>query len=241
MAKKQEEQVQKIKPKHIAFIMDGNGRWAKKRGLPRKAGHVAGADVMKKIVRKCNDEGIEVVSVFAFSTENWARPKDEVNGILRILKNVFKKDIKEFIKKNVKIRVSGSLEAPVPADVKKIIENGLEQTKNCTGMVFNICFNYGGRDDILHAVNTLLSEGKKSVTEQEFASHLYTNGLPDPDIIVRTSAEQRVSNYMLWQMAYSEFLFVMDKHWPDFTAKDVDKIIEEFSRRDRRFGKVKDK
>jgi len=239
MSKKQET-TQLIKPKHIAFIMDGNGRWAKRRGLPRKAGHIAGAEAMKKIVRKCHKEGIECVSVFAFSTENWARPKEEVDGILKILKNVFSKDVKEFIKKNVKIRVSGSLESPVPEDVRKIIEKGIEQTKNCTGMVFNICFNYGGRDDILHAVNTLLAEGKKSVTAEEFASHLYTAGLPDPDIVVRTSAEQRVSNYMLWQMAYSEFLFVMDKHWPDFNAKDVDRIIEEFSKRDRRFGKVKE-
>lgn len=228
------------KPVHIAFIMDGNGRWAKKRGLPRKAGHIAGADVMKKIVRKCNDEGIKFVSVFAFSTENWARPKDEVNGIMKILKNVFKKDIKEFIKKNVKIRISGALDERVPDDVKKVIESGIEKTKDCTGMTFNICFNYGGRDDILHAVNSLLNEGAKNVTAEQFAAHLFTAGMPDPDIVVRTSAEQRVSNYMLWQMAYSEFMFILDKHWPDMKESDVESIILEYNKRDRRFGKVKE-
>lgn len=239
MAKKEQEQLLK-KPAHIAFIMDGNGRWAKKRGLPRKAGHIAGADAMKKIVRKCNDEGIKFVSVFAFSTENWNRPKDEVNGIMRILKNVFKKDVKEFVKNNVKIRVSGALDERVPDDVKEAIKGGMEKTKDCNGMTFNICFNYGGRDDILHAVNALLKEGKKSVTEEEFSAHLFTAGIPDPDIIVRTSAEQRVSNYMLWQMAYSEFMFILDKHWPDMKKEDVDKIILEYTKRDRRFGAIKE-
>lgn len=228
-------------PKHIAFIMDGNGRWAKNRGLPRKKGHVEGVEAMKRVLNRCNELGIECVSVFAFSTENWNRPQEEVDGIMNLLVKMFKSDGKTFVKNNVKVRHMGDIYASVvPQKVKKAFLDIEEKTKNCTGSVFNVGFNYGGRADIVQAVNKIISEKKNEIDEKEFNSYLYTAGLPDPDLIVRTSGEQRISNFMIWQMAYSEFSFVMDKHWPDFCGDDVDDLIVEFNKRNRRFGAIKE-
>lgn len=227
-------------PRHIAFIMDGNGRWAKNKGLARKMGHIAGVEALKRVLYRCNELDVKVVSVFAFSTENWNRPKEEVDGLMKLTIKIFKKDINEFIKKNVRVTHMGDLDNIVPEKVKKAILAGEEKAKHCTGAVFNFAFNYGGRAEIVNAVNKIIASGKKAVTENEFANYLYTAGLPDPDLIVRTSGEQRVSNFMMWQMAYSEFYFIMDKHWPDMDKEDIDKLIAEFNKRERRFGAIKE-
>lgn len=228
-------------PKHIAFIMDGNGRWAKDRGLERKKGHIEGVEAMKRVLNRCNELEIECVSVFAFSTENWNRPKEEVDGIMKLLVRLFKNEGKEFVKKNVKVRHMGDVFASVvPEKVRRAILDIEEKTKHCTGAVFNLGFNYGGRADIVHAVNEIIKSEKEKIDEAEFSNYLYTAGLPDPDIIVRTSGEQRISNFMIWQMAYSEFCFVKNKHWPDFKESDVDDIIVEYNKRNRRFGAIKE-
>ena len=228
-------------PKHIAFIMDGNGRWAKKRGMPRTFGHKHGYVKMKMAVKHCVDLNIRVISIFAFSTENWNRPKDEIDEIFRLIREGMHEDSSLFMKWNVKVVTMGDL-TKFPKDMYDKLVEVMEKTKNNTGTIFNLCANYGGRSDIVRAVNTILKErsnsGKEeSVTEQEFEKYLYGAGLPPPDLIVRTSGEQRISNFMLWQMAYSEFLFIKP-HWPAMTPKLIDKCILDYQSRDRRFGKI---
>lgn len=222
-------------PKHIAFIMDGNGRWAKRRLLPRKIGHREGVKAMKCVIKVCRDLGVEVVSFYAFSTENWSRPKDEVDALFSLVKKFAKEEMREYVKDNYIVRFMGDI-SKLPKDVNEALNDILQSSKDNDGMVVNIGLNYGGRDEIAYAVKELIRLGEEPSVEN-ISKHLYTAGLPDPEIIVRSSGEERLSNFMLFQAAYSELIF-MPQLWPDFDADTIDKIIEEFNRRERRFGKV---
>ena len=226
-------------PKHIAFIIDGNGRWAKKLKKVRSYGHLKGMERLEKIIHRSFDYGIKVVSVFAFSTENWNRPEDEVQYLFKLFKDFAEQKGKSLNEQNVKVTVMGDY-LQFPAQVSEAITNLVELTKNNTGNVLNIGFNYGGRNEILRAVNELLQSGAKEVTQEMLEKHLYTSGLPDPDFIVRTSGEQRISNFMLWQGAYSE-LYFPKVCWPDFNNKQLEKALLEFEKRDRRFGRIENK
>lgn len=222
-------------PKHIAFIMDGNGRWAKRRLLPRKIGHREGVKAMKCVIKACRDLGVEVVSFYAFSTENWSRPKDEVDALFSLVKKFAKEEMREYVKDNYIVRFMGDI-SKLPKDVNEALNDILQSSIDNDGMVVNIGLNYGGRDEIAYAVKELIRLGEEPSVEN-ISKHLYTAGLPDPEIIVRSSGEERLSNFMLFQAAYSELIF-MPQLWPDFDADTIDKIIEEFNRRERRFGKV---
>ncbi len=227
-------------PKHIAIIMDGNGRWAKKRGLPRVMGHNAGMQSLKEIVRACSDLGVKYLTVYAFSTENWKRPEDEVNGIFKIMVHYIKKELAELKRENVKIRVVGEWEA-IPAEAKESMKYALSETEENTGLQFNIALNYGGRREILDAVKELYLKVQESgediegITEEDIGKYLATGNIPEPDMIIRTGGELRLSNFMLWQSAYSELIF-REVYWPDFDKKELESCIEEFQLRHRRYG-----
>lgn len=223
-------------PTHIAFIMDGNGRWAAKRLLPRKFGHKEGVKVMRSVISDCVKLGIKVISLFAFSTENRNRPKDEVDALMQLIKDNIYDMLKELIQEGVKVVFMGDLNF-FDEDIKVSLNRVVEESKSGTKAIINIGLNYGGRDEIVRAVNECVKEGK-AVSGQDFARHLYTDGLPDPDLIVRTSGEYRLSNFMLYQAAYSE-LIVTDTLWPDFNKKELIKVLTQYSKRERRFGKVK--
>lgn len=229
--------VERSLPQHIAIIMDGNGRWAKKRGLPRSAGHAAGAKTFKQIARYCNKIGIKYLTVYAFSTENWKRPETEVKGIMDLFRS-YLKDVDNFKGENIRLEFIGDRE-PLADDIKKLMEHAEEESANATGLHLNMAINYGGRDEIVHAVKAIIKEGisAKEITEDTVASHLYTSGQPDPDFIIRPSGEYRLSNYLIWQSAYAEYWF-SDVLWPDFKPKHLDKALEDFSNRNRRFGGV---
>ena len=233
--KKKEES--RVLPAHIAIIMDGNGRWAKKRSLPRSAGHAAGSKTFKDIARYCNKIGLKYLTVYAFSTENWKRPQDEVDNIMNILRD-YLKDAKNFKDENIKVKFIGDLE-PLAEDIKELICDAEKESQNATGLHLNIALNYGGRDEIVHAVKNIIKEGvsEENITEELISANLYTAGQPDPDFIIRPSGEYRLSNFLIWQAAYSEFWF-SDILWPDFTSDDLDKAIIEYSKRNRRFGGV---
>ncbi|MFR1808285.1 MAG: isoprenyl transferase [Pygmaiobacter massiliensis] len=226
---------------HIGFIMDGNGRWAKKRGLPRTAGHKKGAQVFQDIVRYCNQIGVESASFYAFSTENWKRPENEVESIMRLFKEYLIKAF-DYKKENNRVCFLGD-RTPLSCDLVQMMEEIEEGTKNNTGMALNIAINYGGRDEITHAVRALAQEvqqGKlapENITEQMISDRLYTGGQKDPDFILRPSGEKRLSNFLLWQSAYAEFVY-MDVLWPDFTRHDLDLAIDEYNHRTRRFGGI---
>ena len=231
----------RILPKHIAIIMDGNGRWAKKRGLPRSAGHAAGSKNFKDIARYCNKIGLEYLTVYAFSTENWKRPKDEVVAIMDILRD-YLRDSKNFKHENIKVKFIGNLSA-LDDDIQQLIIEAEEGSAEATGLNLNIALNYGGRDEIVNAVK-LISEKVTSdefsvddITEELISANLYTAGQPDPDLIIRPSGEYRLSNYLIWQAAYSEYWF-SNVLWPDFSPKHLEKAIDEFNLRNRRFGGV---
>ena len=218
---------------HIAFIMDGNGRWAKKRSLPRKAGHKQGAVAFENVVRECNKLGIKTVTVYAFSTENWKRPKEEVDAIINLLNNYIDRvDLND----DIRFIFLGD-KSVLNDELRSKIEKLEEDTKSRSN-VLNIAFNYGGRAEIVHAFNELAKEGKESVTEDDISSHLYTKDSSDPDLIVRTANECRISNFLLWQCAYSEFYFT-DVLWPDFDKNELYKAIESFYSRKRNFGGIK--
>lgn len=225
-------------PKHIAFIMDGNGRWAKRRGMPRTFGHRMGVEAVKRVQEACSDNGIKAVSFFVFSTENWKRPKEEVDYIFSLVHEMFEDAMTECNKPghNWKLQVSGDL-SRLEEKTRLKIEEALENTKNNTGMICNFAINYGGRDEILKVCNSLIKQGKE-VTLEDFEKELYTANLPDLDIVVRTSGEYRLSNFMLYQLAYSE-LFFIKKNWPDMNKHDIEEILYEFqNNRNRRFGKI---
>ncbi|MBE6622184.1 MAG: di-trans,poly-cis-decaprenylcistransferase [Ruminococcaceae bacterium] len=221
--------------RHIAFIMDGNGRWAKKRGMPRTYGHAAGAKVFKKIVEYCGAIGIEAVTVYAFSTENWRRPKEEVDAILSLFTDYIGEAERSFRDKDIQLHFLGSKEV-FPPELKARMER-LEEVSKDRRLILNIAVNYGGRDDIVHAVNTLIAEGKRTITEEDITSRLYTKDSPAPDLIVRTGAEKRLSNFLLWEAAYAELYFT-EVLWPDFDEKQVDLCVEEFYGRRRRYGAI---
>ncbi len=226
-------------PKHIAFILDGNGRWAQKRGLPRTAGHKAGIKAVRETVLNALEMGIGYISLYAFSTENWNRPQEELDYIFNQLKEYVDSDLSEYVEKGIKLVTSGDI-TKFPKDIYEAMKRGVEETKNCAKLVVNLCVNYGGRDDIITAVNKIIKAGVKKVTEKEFSNYLYTAGMPDPDLIVRTSGERRLSNFLMYQGAYSEFYFPKI-YWPEFNKKQLQLAIIEFQGRDRRFGKIKKK
>lgn len=226
-------------PKHIGIILDGNGRWAQKRGLPRELGHKAGIEAVKKVVYSAKELNIKVVSMFAFSTENWKRSKKEVDFIFDLLRNYFIENENEYLDNNIQLRTMGDISA-LPEDIYKKLLEIKEKTKNCDGIIVNLALNYGGRADIVRAVKNLISDNVTDISEQTISNYLYTAGLPDPDLIIRTSGEQRLSNFMMYQCAYSEFYFPKI-HWPDFNKKELTKAIINYQKRDRRFGGIKEK
>ena len=229
-------------PQHIAIIMDGNGRWAQKRGMPRIAGHNSGMKALKEIVRTCSDMGVKYLTVYAFSTENWKRSFEEVSGIFKIMVLYIHKELKELTEENVRINVIGDL-SRIPSDAQKAMNHALKTTEENTGLTFNIALNYGGRSEIVEAAKKLYNEKTGSggslddITEEEFGKYMSTGGVPDPDIIIRTGGEMRLSNFLLWQCAYSEFIFT-DIFWPDFSPEELAKCIDEFYGRHRRYGGV---
>ncbi len=224
-------------PQHIAIIMDGNGRWAKNRKMPRSAGHIAGAKTFKNIARYCNKIGLKYLTVYAFSTENWKRPKQEVDGIMNLLRD-YLKDAENFKDENIRVRFIGD-RTPLDDDIKELMAKNESDSRNATGLTLYIAINYGGRDEITHAVREIVKEGidSQDITEDVISSHLYTKDCPDPDFIIRPSGEYRLSNYLIWQSAYAEYWF-SDILWPDFTQKHLEKAIEDYNKRNRRFGGV---
>ena len=223
-------------PNHIAIIMDGNGRWAKKRGLPRTFGHKEGAAALRKIITHAAKLGIKYLTVYAFSTENWKRSQEEVSALMFLFKSYIKNEEKNIMENNIRFMVSGRREN-VSESLLEAIDKLQEKSKNNSGLTFNIAFNYGGRAEIIDAVNKILKSGKTSIDEVEFSKYLY-NDIPDPELLIRTSGELRISNFLLWQIAYSE-IYITDTLWPDFDEKELDKAIESYEKRDRRFGGVK--
>lgn len=229
-------------PVHIGIIMDGNGRWAKKRGLPRKAGHSAGANVFRKITRYCSDIGIKYLTVYAFSTENWKRPSDEVNSLMNLFKSYLEEALQDFKDDSIVVKFIGD-KSQFNDDLKTLMIENEESSKNRDGMVLNIAMNYGSRDEIVRAVKNIsldVKNGKISeddINDNLVSNYLYTAGQPDPDLIIRPSGEYRISNFMLWQSAYTEFV-IMNKLWPDFDKSDLDEAINIFSKRSRRYGGV---
>ena len=228
-------------PKHIGLIMDGNRRWAKAKMLPIKLGHKQGAETLKKIVRYANKIGIKHLTVYAFSTENWRRSEEEVDALMNLLQNYLNDFTKEADTENIVIRVLGDV-TELSEDLQRGIASTIERTKNNTGIIFNIALNYGGRAEMIKAVKEISEEVKngkvktEDITEEMISNHLYTKGQPDPDLIVRTSGEMRLSGFLMWQSTYSEILF-LDKYWPDFSEKDLDNAIENYQQRKRNLGK----
>lgn len=223
-------------PTHIAFIMDGNGRWAKRRLMPRKYGHKMGVEALKRVIAACDKLGVKEVSFYALSTENWSRPKDEIDALLGMIKKFADEEMKDYVDKNYRVRFMGELHR-LPEETQKALESIAAAAMNNTGIVVNIGINYGGRDEIARAA-AKVAERNLLVTAENIDAYLDTAGMHDPDIIVRCAGEKRLSNFMLWQSAYSEFVFV-DDFWPDFGEETVLRIIREYSGRERRFGGLK--
>lgn len=231
-----------VLPKHVGIIMDGNGRWAKQRGLPRKAGHREGAQTFRTITRYCSQVGIRYLTVYAFSTENWKRPEDEVGALMGLFKSYLKEALEDFQDDDIVVRFIGDKSGFSP-ELQELMNENEESSKNRTGMVLNIAMNYGSRDEIVRAVKRICEKVENGslcaadVTEQLVSDHLYTAGQPDPDLIIRPSGEYRISNFMLWQSAYTEFV-IMNKLWPDFTKADLDEALRIYASRNRRYGGV---
>ena len=225
-----------ILPNHVAIVPDGNGRWAEKHGLPRLKGHQAGAKNMYILVKYLNEYPIKYLTLYGFSTENWNRPKYEVSGLFHILKGFIDKYVLEIHERGIKLRHLGRL-GELPQNLQQTINRGVELTKDNTGMLLSIAFNYGGRTEILDAVRHIIADGipPKNIDEKLFNSYLYTTGLPEVDLVIRTAAELRLSNFLIWQSAYSEYYFT-DVLWPDFDKKEMEKALLDYSQRQRRFG-----
>lgn len=229
-------------PRHLGIIMDGNGRWAKKRGLPRSAGHAAGAKVFKTIVRYCSKIGIQYLTVYAFSTENWKRPHDEVLALMNLFKEYLRDALTNFLDENVKVRFLGDTSVFDP-QLKKLIADIEHVSENRTGMVLNIALNYGGRAEIVRAVRLLAEDVKngfiqpEDINETDLSARMYTSGQPDPDLVIRPSGENRISNFMLWQSAYTEYI-VMDIMWPDFKTENLEQALGIYASRNRRYGGI---
>ena len=227
--------VEECELKHIAIIMDGNRRWAKERNLPSALGHKKGVDALKAAMRACDDFGVKYLTVYAFSTENWNRKPEEVNFLMDLLAQTLKNELKEMNENNVVISFIGDT-TKLSSKLQEILRNSVETTKNNTGVNLQIAFNYGSRDEIVHAVREIIASGEIDITEDTISKHLYTRNIPDPDLLIRTGGEMRVSNYLLWQIAYSEFI-VLNKFWPEFDKDVLAECILEYKRRNRRFGK----
>ncbi len=231
-----------MKPAHVAIIMDGNGRWARARGLPRAAGHRAGVEALRKTVRAAGELGVGWLTVYAFSSENWSRPKSEINDLMGLLKRFIRRDLAELHQNGVRVRIVGSRQDLTP-DIAALLTEAESLTERNTNMNLVVAFNYGARDEILRAAREIAREARdgqidpESVTAESFSARLDTAGIPDPDLIIRTSGEQRLSNFLLWQAAYAEFVF-LPLHWPDFSREDLAAAIAVYEERDRRFGGV---
>lgn len=223
-------------PRHIAIIMDGNGRWARQRNLPRVAGHRQGARSVRSVVETCARLGVETLTLYAFSVENWKRPRTEVETLWRLLRIYLRGELDEMMRRDIRFGVLGRRDG-LPSFVQREIDIVIRKTARNTGLRLNLALNYGGRAEIVDAVNALLREGRTEVTEDDIAERLYTAGLPEPDLLIRTSGEMRVSNFLLWQIAYAE-LYVTDTLWPDFTRAELLRAILDYQRRDRRFGGI---
>ena len=227
-------------PQHIAIIMDGNRRWAKERGLPVGLGHKEGAKTLEKIVRYANKRGIKYITVYAFSTENWKRTTEEVSTLMKLFQSYLDDYSKRADSENIRVKIIGSRDG-LSEKMKDSIEKCMERTQNNTGITFNIALNYGGRDELVRAVKSIAEQVKENqinideITEETISNNLYTKEQPDPDLLIRTSGELRLSNFLPWQLVYSEFLF-LDKYWPDFSEKDLDEAIEVYQKRNRKFG-----
>ncbi|HHY26109.1 MAG TPA: isoprenyl transferase [Desulfitobacterium dehalogenans] len=227
-------------PRHIAIIMDGNGRWAQKRGLPRAVGHKTGVEALRDIVKACSNLGIEVLTVYAFSTENWSRPKDEVNILMNLLIDYLRRELDELHQNKVCIQMIGNMEQ-LPLEAQKELKRSIKKTENNRGLILNLALNYGGRAEITSAVRRLCEEvmnkelTPEKITGEVISQHLFTSGLPDPDLLIRTSGELRVSNFLLWQIAYTEIV-VTECLWPDFNPDQLIEALLEFQKRERRFG-----
>ena len=225
-------------PRHVAIIMDGNGRWALSRGLPRMAGHKAGTENLRRIIRASVEFGIKYLTIYSFSTENWGRPAEEVKGLLGILEDVLDRELAELHQEGVQLRHIGRLERLAPKLQKKVLD-AMDLTKNNSRLILNIAFNYGGRDEIVQAIQHMMRDGiqPEKVTDEMVSRYLYTAGVPDPDLVIRTSGELRVSNFLIWQAAYSEWIFT-PTYWPDFDKEEYRRALEAFAQRDRRYGGV---
>lgn len=235
--KKREKSPKRV-PRHIAMIMDGNGRWALARGLPRLAGHRAGTENLRQIIEACGEFGIEYLTIYAFSTENWGRPIEEVQGLMRILEDVIDRELPELHKQGVQLRHIGQLDRLKPELRQKVLD-AIEMTKGNERLVLNVAFNYGGRDEIICAIQQIIEKGVRpeDVTEDLVSQYLYTAGVPDPDLIIRTSGELRGSNFLIWQGAYAEWYFT-PTFWPNFDREELLKALDEYGQRERRYGKT---
>jgi undecaprenyl diphosphate synthase len=229
-------------PRHVAVIMDGNGRWAKRRGLPRIMGHRQGVDVLKKLLRRCQNWGIEALTAYAFSTENWGRPLEEVEFLMTLFERVLRQELREMMQEDVRIQFVGNLHA-LPESLQAEIERAVTATQNNQGIRFNVATNYGGRQEIVQACRAIADRVQQGqlqpgeVDEALFERHLYTSGTCDPDLLIRTSGEMRLSNFLLWQMAYAE-IYVTETLWPDFNQEEFHRALVDYQQRERRFGKI---
>lgn len=225
-----------VRPRHVAIIADGNRRWARERGLPVLAGHIQGVEAIRPVVRRARDAGVETLSVYTFSTENWSRPQDEVTGLFGLIDGAVRQYTEELIAEDVRVRVIGRLHE-APSDVQRSIRAAEERTAAGSRLTLNICFNYSGRAEIVDAARAMMAAqvDPSAIDEEHFAEHLYTAGQPQVDLVIRTGGDQRTSNFLLWQAAYAELIFC-PKYWPDFTDDDFDAALAEYVRRDRRFG-----
>lgn len=223
-------------PKHVAIIMDGNGRWARQRNLPRVAGHRAGAENLRRIINACVEFGIHILTIYAFSTENWDRPESEIRGLMKIFTRVLDQELSELHAQGVCLHHLGDLNGIEP-ELQQKVRDALELTKGNDRLILNVAFNYGGRAEILHAVREMLEDGLRpeALTEELFSSYLFTAGLPDPDLVIRTSGELRISNFLIWQAAYSEY-YATPCYWPDFDREELYEALVAYSQRERRFG-----
>ena len=227
-------------PRHIAIIMDGNGRWAKKKSLSRIRGHMKGIDAVREVVTACRELGIKILTLYAFSVENWKRPKEEVSALMILLKEYLLKEVEEMLQNNIRLLAIGRLE-DLPSEVQQILRETMKKTEDRTGMILNLALSYGGRSEILQAVQRILRDCQKGkmtpeeINFQKFSDYLWTQGIPDPDLLIRTSGEFRISNFLLWQIAYTE-LYVTETLWPDFNREELLKAISDYQARERRFG-----
>ena len=227
-------------PRHIAIIMDGNGRWARKRSLNRIRGHKEGTESVRNIVRACREIGVEVLTLYAFSTENWQRPRQEVTALMSILKSFLKSELAEMMENDILLNAIGDIER-LPGDVLKVLREVMEETRQNQAMILNLALSYGGRNEIVRAskkIATQIKAGRlqpEEITEELFSDYLYTHGMPEPDLLIRTSGEMRISNFLLWQIAYAE-IFVTQSLWPDFRREELIRILHDYQKRERRFG-----